>query len=277
VNIHPYSAASPELDATAMSDLAESIRTQGQLVPVLVWRGEVIDGRKRMAVCDALGIEPRVETLSDDADGARVAVDANVLRTHYTPSQRAMFAAGIANAKRGDIGGGRRQRADEQICSSAPVTEQQAADLLHVARTNVTAAKRIQRTAAPEVVDAVRRGDLTLHAAGKIAAEVPAPDQPRVTAEVVAAKKGTRNTPHAIISAVSPGFRNAPRRDVAASLERGIEAMLATVESLAEVADGVSLTEPQREHLTGTLRHIIRAARTLERTLSHGGSNERSA
>jgi len=62
-----------------------------------------------------------------------VAVDANVLRTHYTPSQRAMFAAGIATAKRGDIGGDRKHKADAGIPASGPVTEAMAASALSVA------------------------------------------------------------------------------------------------------------------------------------------------
>jgi hypothetical protein len=42
--------------------------------------------------------------------------------------------------------------------SEMPIGKRQAADMLHVAPTAVQAAKRLQREAAPEVVEAVRRG-----------------------------------------------------------------------------------------------------------------------
>lgn len=87
----------------------------------------------------------------DDVDGALVAIDANTLRTHYTASQRAMFAAGIANATKVDAGNMRHGPAAINKLLLPVVTIKQAADLLAVGTDPVGKAKRIARTAHPEV------------------------------------------------------------------------------------------------------------------------------
>lgn len=278
MNVHPYSAASPDLDSAAMKDLTNSIRAHGQLVPILVWRGTVVDGRKRLACCEAIGIEPKIETLRDEADAARVAVDANVLRTHYTASQRAMFAATIATAAKSD---GRRF-ADARETSSVnlsklPLSNEQAGSMLGVGAAYVVRAKKIKRTAAPAVVDAVNRGHLTLHAAEKIVKGVPVDDQPRVTATVVAQKTGARNATSKVINAAAPGIVKPPRRDAFAAVERGINAMLATAEGMEGIAIQTTYTDDQRAALASTINHVLRLVRKIERAITQGERHERSA
>ncbi len=99
--IHPISAASPDLPDAQMSKLTESILLLGQLVPVVIYRGEILDGRKRMAACQLLGVEPKTVTIPDDADPGEHGIALNLLRTHYTPNQRAIYAAEIANLAHG--------------------------------------------------------------------------------------------------------------------------------------------------------------------------------
>jgi len=277
IGIHVYSAVSPEMDAATMASLVSSIRERGQLVPVLLWRGEVIDGRKRMVACATLGIEPRTETLDDSADGARVAIDANTLRTHYTPSQRAMFAAQIATAKRGYIRRDRKHEVDLPIGRSTSITVQQAANLLSVGFSPVHLAKHITRTAAPEVTAAVRAGHLTLHSAQHIADRVPLDDQPRVTAEVIANKKGGHNTPQATISAAAPGYPHPPRRDWAKVLENGLNAMRATMGAVSDAVDVARLTDDQRAEAIDTARSLLTGLRHIERALNAGASHAVSA
>jgi ParB-like chromosome segregation protein Spo0J len=287
MKVHPFSAASPELDADTTNELTASIRLHGQLVPILVWRGDVLDGRKRLAICEALGITPKVEVISDDADAARVAVDANVLRTHYTASQRAMFAASIATATPADAVNMRRDRTKRNSASydgtadvaTKPVTIRDAATLLNAHASQVTTAKQLQREAAPEVVDAVRRGQLTLHAAKTIASAVPKEEQARVTAEVVANTHGKRNTPGRIISAAAsaPGIRNLPMRNAAAAVERGVNAMLATGEALEPLVKTAVLSADQRESITHTIKQVLALVRRITHTLTVGDQHERQA
>jgi hypothetical protein len=82
--------------------------------------------------------------------------------TQYTQSQRAMFAAMIANATKGDGAnhrGAKETSAHLVIARCAPcVTVAQAAKLTGSDPTAVQIAKRIRRTAAPEVTEAVKAG-----------------------------------------------------------------------------------------------------------------------
>lgn len=98
-----------------------------------------------------------------------IAVDTNLLRTHYTPSQRAAYAARIANMK---VGGAAAQSGNRGNSPYSPVSLAAAAEKLSVDRSQVVQAKRVAREAEPEVIAAVERGHLTLHAAKAITKNV---------------------------------------------------------------------------------------------------------
>ena len=109
LRISPISEASPDMDDAQFNELVEDIRARGQLVAIWVSAdGEVIDGRKRLRACELLNIEAKTVNVSD-GDGADLARSLNILRTHYTASQRAMFAAEMANLKVGDVKSQRNQ------------------------------------------------------------------------------------------------------------------------------------------------------------------------
>lgn len=74
--------------------------------------------------------------------------------THYTKSQRAMFAARRANATKATAG--RMSHGSKTKFGVAETTIDEAAREAGVAASAVVEAKRIRREAAPEVVRAVR-------------------------------------------------------------------------------------------------------------------------
>lgn len=77
-------------------------------------------------------------------DGSRVAsaVSLNLHRRHLNESQRAMVAARLSNLDRG-------RRKNTEISG---ISQSDDADLLNVSRETVSAAKRVQREGAPELV-----------------------------------------------------------------------------------------------------------------------------
>ena len=187
--ISEVSARSPDMDPASFAVMVNSIRTNGQLAPIVLSGADIIDGRKRYAACQQLGIEPKTVDIDPSQDPESVAIALNVVRTHYTASQRAMFAAGRANATKGD------RRSDRDIHKNMDVkTVGQVADEVGVHRTYVDTAKKILRRAAPEVVAAVKSGDLTLHAAEQITMTVPVEEQPAVVQKVVTASFGNRRS-----------------------------------------------------------------------------------
>ena len=105
--IDELSALSPDMSDAELQNLAQSIRAIGQQIPILVWQGKIIDGRKRLAACRAVGVEPIITVLLDDAPATQLAADINLMRTHYSASQRAMYAAKVAGLRSGRPEGGK--------------------------------------------------------------------------------------------------------------------------------------------------------------------------
>ena len=58
----------PVMSRDEFAALVASIRALGLLDPIVVWRGEIIDGRHRFLACIKAGVEPRFEHLPEDAD-----------------------------------------------------------------------------------------------------------------------------------------------------------------------------------------------------------------
>jgi hypothetical protein len=184
VAISKLSAASPDMDPDELAALEADIRKHGQLVPILLRGLKVIDGRKRLAACRAIGIEPKTMQIGT-ADPVQIARSANLLRTHYTTGQRADYAAELATATKADAA--RRAKrchkmaaeyeSDSQLRVALPVTVAEAAAVCDVHPATVEKAKRLRRKAAPEVSAAVRAGLLSLHAASQLAATTPKGEQ----------------------------------------------------------------------------------------------------
>lgn len=234
----------------------EDIKMNGQLVPIWIRGAEVIDGRKRLAACERLGIEPHVINLDQTQDAEAVARALNVLRTHYTPSQRTMFAAEIANATAADAAHMRRDRMPYD-CKKTVVTVAEAARESGVSAGAVNKAKRLRVTAAPEVTDAVKAGKLTLHAATQIAAGVPRKEQPAIVAKVIEANKGTqRNTPVAkVLDGTDSRKDRAVPKKPQEQFARAVQMMDVAAEIVAANSDAAA-GDARRKLFLETLRHV---------------------
>ncbi|MFF2567296.1 ParB/RepB/Spo0J family partition protein [Streptomyces sp. NPDC058084] len=83
----------PELDEDDLHALAEDIKENGLLHPVVLDRsGRIIDGRNRLKACEIAEIEPSYTTYEgDDPDG--YALSANIHRRNLTKGQLAMITA----------------------------------------------------------------------------------------------------------------------------------------------------------------------------------------
>jgi ParB-like chromosome segregation protein Spo0J len=268
MNVHEISKGSPDMSDAEMTALRDSIAMLGQQVPILVWRGEVIDGRKRLAACQALSIEPRITHIPDESEPVAFAEALNLLRTHYTHSQRAMYAERLATATKAD---GRRIRESsitEFGNDGVPVSTRKAGSMMGVAQSAVVTARHIRRSAVPEVVQAVERGALTLHAAQQITDKVPRHEQSEVVEKVIAAKQGKRNAPAKIINLATPGLRRAPRRNVTVVRDRALRAMSEHVASLDQFMEYDIAPESDiaqwREWISDVISTLKRFSKKLE-------------
>lgn len=224
------SSASPDMDSFEFEALKDSIATLGQMMPVVMCRGQVIDGRKRVAACRALGIAPVVVSMAEDREPTKMAEALNLMRTHYTPSQRAMFAARMATLRRGEVGNGRSPNEETYTIAGAAAS-------VGVATSHVHSAKSLRREAAPEVVEAVERGHLTLHAARQIAKALPREEQAAKVQELQAEPPAKRKQVAAKLGAST--FRRLPKKAAGELLERCV----AMIEAAAHT---ISTTEPTK-------------------------------
>src|SRR5258705_856322 len=87
--VHPVAEMFPMMSDEELDELAEDIKQNGQLLPIIVKDGLIIDGRNRLEACRRAGVEAEYQELGGQ-DSIGLIFSANVERRHLTPSQRAM-------------------------------------------------------------------------------------------------------------------------------------------------------------------------------------------
>jgi len=90
---HPAAALFPMLGDEELHELAESIKREGLLVPIVLDAdGRVLDGRNRLAACQIAGVKPRFTTY-EGLDPVGYALTVNIARRHMSKGAMAMVAA----------------------------------------------------------------------------------------------------------------------------------------------------------------------------------------
>jgi len=93
MKVHQAAELFPMMSDEELADLAEDIKTNGQVHPIIVDAdGQLIDGRNRLKACQIAGVKPRFETLNGQ-DPVAYILSSNVNRRHLSKGQRAMVAA----------------------------------------------------------------------------------------------------------------------------------------------------------------------------------------
>lgn len=163
---HPAAELFPMMSDADLAALMADIEAHGQREPIVLHKGLILDGRHRYAACQKLGIEPRTMEWhgSDDPDAIEAYVNSvNLHRRHLTESQRAMIAARRANMRQG-------ARTDLQPSASLrEVSQEEAAKRYHVSERAVNHASAVQKKAAPELAQAVDRGEIRVSTAAELA------------------------------------------------------------------------------------------------------------
>lgn len=96
LEVHPAAALFPMMSMDELSELAEDIKANGLVHPIVLdASGEVlIDGRNRLKACEIAGVPPRFENLNGH-DPLAYIVSANLARRNLTKGQQAMALACI--------------------------------------------------------------------------------------------------------------------------------------------------------------------------------------
>ena len=90
LKIHPICDMVPKMSAEAFDALKADIEKNGQIDPIWVKAGEIIDGRHRYRACRELGIECKTHEY-EGSDIETFVISVNVSRRHLSSIQKAWF------------------------------------------------------------------------------------------------------------------------------------------------------------------------------------------
>ena len=185
---HPIADVWPMMDEAKLAELADDIRKNGQLVPVWLYDGKILDGRNRWAACQIAGVEPKAKEYTGDEPTA-FAVSLNDRRRHMNKGSLAAVAAELEphfaeDAKRRQQKAGkehgRGQKVVEKVpqpidAKPSPKAREEAAKSVGVNDRYVSDAKKV-KTEAPEVFERLKAGKITLQDAKREVAKKPTDD-----------------------------------------------------------------------------------------------------
>jgi hypothetical protein len=93
-SIHPLADLFPMMQGREWENFKADLRQNGLIEPIILFRGQIIDGRNRYRACTELGIPPRFAEWSGYNGSLNTWIwSKNVERRHLTADQRAMMSA----------------------------------------------------------------------------------------------------------------------------------------------------------------------------------------
>ena len=161
---HPLSAAFPAMGADDFQALKDSIENIGVQNPITLFEGMVIDGWHRYTAAMELGMScPTVEL--GNVDPRDFVLAQNKARRHVTQAQLGLAVTAVYAWRPAG------NPALSQSGSACPVgkTNAELAQIAGVSERTIKQAKAIQTKAAPEVEEAVKRGEIGGEKAAAIA------------------------------------------------------------------------------------------------------------
>lgn len=168
IGFHPVARLFPLMSDQSFRELLTDIEAHGQLTPIWLHEGQIVDGRNRYRACIELGIEPELREWDRQGDLVDFVLGLNMKRRHLTASQRAVVAFKMLPLLEAQA----KERQARRSTDAAPeILPEQKADsrdlaaaMVGVSGRYVSDVKRIANEA-PETLKALEAGQLTLQGA----------------------------------------------------------------------------------------------------------------
>lgn len=205
IPFHRFAKIFPMMTGKDYDDLVTDIEQNGLRNPIVLYEGEVLDGRNRLLA--ATEAQVPIETVEYDGEDPLAFVwSTNMHRRHLNDPQKHDVAAKYATLRKGrpskppeKIGTGAYLNSEKPRKAAAPVTQREAAKMLDVSERAVRQARVVHEEAVPEIQDRYSQGDVPTRVAEKIArmpkeqqrviAKLPAKDIPAAVKKVQRTKK----------------------------------------------------------------------------------------
>jgi len=155
---HEIANIFPMMTNAEYEQLKADIVLNGQLDPVVLYEGKILDGRNRWKVCMDLGLVINYDQYQGDNPLSYV-ISKNLHRRHLNETQRAVIGARIANMQMGD-----NQYKTGSANLQTHVSQPEAAKQLNVSPRMIATVKEIERKA-PEFISRMERGEITANQA----------------------------------------------------------------------------------------------------------------
>jgi ParB-like chromosome segregation protein Spo0J len=173
---HPLAQLFPPISQEEVAELGRDIALHGQLEPIVLYQGKILDGVNRYKACRLMNREPwtiefnpeRVKRTPEE-----YVIAANVMRRHLTAAQRACLAVDLAEEIEKEWAAGRdggfrppvdetegREAGGRPRSSALP----EAAQMMGVSRAAAYEARQV-KTTNPEIFQRVKAGSQTLKGA----------------------------------------------------------------------------------------------------------------
>jgi len=191
--VHPAAEVFRLLSGAKFQELCESIGKDGLEHPVVLTHdGYVIDGRNRLRALLVTGATERFETLDETyaSDNYIGYVERANMRRDLEPNERTMAYAALSRMRRGGSAG-----VTKEVIESNPSIDglNDCASAAEKAGTSIKTMERamqVDRKGSPELIEAVKSGQIAVSAASQVAKALP--DHAQQNAVVEAAKAEPR-------------------------------------------------------------------------------------
>lgn len=216
LKFHPLAEVFPLIEGAEFDALVADIKANGLHDPITLLDGTILDGRNRYRACLNAGVTPKFVLYSEastfngefsdpvwncpvcdhnwldgrgechncndvewagwpeDFDPISFVVSKNIARRHLNESQRSIAASELEALGHG----GSRQDANLHLAR----TREQLADILNVSSRSIASAKNVKASGAPELVEAVKAGKVSVSAAADVAT-LPKQEQAEIVAK----------------------------------------------------------------------------------------------
>jgi transcriptional regulator with XRE-family HTH domain len=230
--------------------LERSLLTEGCREALILWRDVLIDGHNRYSICTQHNIPFR--TVQNDSfesieDVKLWMIDNQLARRSVSDFQRGLMAlrkkeilaARVVPKLEGEL----QSEADQAVPFTPPWnTREEVARAARVSANTISQIERIQKAAAPELVDAVRAGQISVSAAANVAS------LPR-EAQVAAVAGGKKELQQAARQVREQKSATKPKKDKDISAEAPEDQIKALRAQVGELKDRVATLMTENEVL----------------------------